>query len=90
MKEFSTLFYYIPFTTDIKEKINQFKENVKLNPIDCSHEFLNSFSSDESFSFWLEYLTSAILDLRDSQVQMLHKCFSHMSKISVERFSSKI
>ena len=82
MKEFSTLFYYLPSTTDREENIDQFKENVKLNPIDSSHEFLNSFPSDELFSFWLEYLTSAILDLRDSQLQMLHTFFSHMSKVS--------
>ena len=82
MKEFSALFYYLPSTTDRKEKINKFKENVKLNLIDSSLEFLDSFSSDELFSFRLEYLTSAILDLRDLQVQMLYKFFSHMSKVS--------
>ena len=39
MKEFSTLFYYLPSTTDREGNIDQFKENVKLNPIDSSMNF---------------------------------------------------
>ena len=50
-EEFSTLFYYLPLTTNRKEKINQSRKNLNLNPIDCSFEFLNLFSSDESFKF---------------------------------------
>ena len=44
-EEFSNLFYYLPSTTDRKEDINQFRGNVNLNPVDCSLEFLNSFSN---------------------------------------------
>ena len=81
-EEFSTLFYYLSSTTDRKEKINQFKETVNLSPIDCSLEFLNLFSSDELFNFWPDYLTSAIPEQRDPQVQTLYKFFSHMAKVS--------
>ena len=45
------MFYYLPLTTNRKEKINQSKKNWNLNSIDCSFEFLNLFSSDESFKF---------------------------------------
>ena len=50
-EESSTLFYYLPSATNRKGKINQFKENVNLNPTDCSLEFIIFFSSDESFNF---------------------------------------
>ena len=36
IEELSGLFFYLPSITDCKEKINQFRENVNLNPIDCS------------------------------------------------------
>ena len=55
---------------------------MNLNPIDCSLEFLNSFSSNESFNFWPDYLTFAIPELRHPQVQMFYKFFSHMAKVS--------
>ena len=40
-EDFSSLFYYLPSTTNRKEKKNQFKDNMSLNPIDCSLKFLN-------------------------------------------------
>ena len=42
-EDFSTLFFYLPSITDRKEKINQFPDNVSLNSVDCSLDFLNSF-----------------------------------------------
>lgn len=44
-KEFSALFYYLPFITDRKEHINQWRNNVNLNPIDCSLQFLRGLST---------------------------------------------
>ena len=38
VKEYSTLFFYLPSTTDRKEKINQFVKNVSIHPIDCQYE----------------------------------------------------
>ena len=40
-EDFSSLFYYLPSTTNRKEKINQFKDNMSLNAINCSLKFLN-------------------------------------------------
>ena len=39
-QEFSTL----PSITDCKENINKWRNNIDLNPIDCSLEFLSGFS----------------------------------------------
>ena len=35
-EEFPGLFYYLPSITDRKEKINQFRDNFNLNPIDAT------------------------------------------------------
>ena len=48
---------------DRKEKINQFSDNVNLNPIDCSLEFLSSFLSDK-----VDFLNSSDAEKRDLQV----------------------
>ena len=58
-EEFSSLFYFLLLITDQKEKINQHKENVNLNPIDCSLDYLNSFSPDKEVSFRPDLLNSA-------------------------------
>ena len=44
-EESSTLYFFLPSITDRSEKINKFRDNVSLNPIDCSLELLNSFSA---------------------------------------------
>ena len=44
-EEFSTLFCYLPSITDCKEDINQWRNIVNLNPIDCSLEFFGGFST---------------------------------------------
>ena len=43
-EESSSLFFFLPSITDRKEKINQFRDNVSLKPIDCSLEFLKFFA----------------------------------------------
>ena len=50
-KESSTLFYFFPLITNQKVKINQHRDNVNLNPIDCSLGYLNSFCPDKEVSF---------------------------------------
>ena len=40
--DFSKLFFYLPSSTDRKEKIDKFRENVQLHPIDCLYDnFVN-------------------------------------------------
>ena len=67
--------------TDRKEKINQFRENVNLNPIDCSLEFLNSFSPDK-VDFQPHPLNSIDLEKRDPQVELLYHFFRQMTETS--------
>ena len=43
-ENFSTLFYYLSSITDIKEEINQHRNNVNLSPVDCLISFIESFS----------------------------------------------
>ena len=43
-EDFSTLFYYLPSITDIKDDINQYRNNVNLSPVDCSISFVESFT----------------------------------------------
>ena len=81
-EEFSSLFYYLPSITNRKEKINQFKDNVSLNPIDCSLECLNFFANDKSFNFRPDLLNSNNPDLRNPQAELLYNFFNHMVKTS--------
>ena len=46
-EDFSTLFYYLPSITDIKDDINQYRNNVNLSPVDCSISFVESFTKQK-------------------------------------------
>ena len=70
-EEFSNLFYYLPSTTGRNEDINQFRGNVNLIPIDCSLEFLSSFSKD-GVKFQPELLSSEVLEIRNLQVEIMY------------------
>ena len=49
--DFSKLFFYLPSSTDRKEKINKFRENVQLPPIDCVYDnFVNIRQSKSLFN----------------------------------------
>ena len=52
------MFCYLPSTTDRKESINQYKDNVQLHPIDCPYEKFSEFSSKKS-NFFPHHLESA-------------------------------
>ena len=38
------MFFFLPSTTDRKEKLNQFFKNVSLHPIDCRYEDFRKYS----------------------------------------------
>ena len=61
--EFSTLFYYLPSTTDRKEKINQFKSNVQLFPLTVEYEDFTNFNKGKR-QFFPQHLDSADTELR--------------------------
>ena len=48
VQEYSTLFFYLPSTTDRKEKINQFVKNVSLYPIDCWYKDFRKYSWNQT------------------------------------------
>ena len=81
-EEFSTVLFYIPSITDWKEKINQHRDNVNLNPIDYSLDYLNSFSPDKEVSFRPDLLNSADVELRSRQVKLLYQFFRNMAETS--------
>ena len=65
---------------DRKEKINHFHDNVNLNPIDCSLEFLNSSANKVDFQYHL--LNSNDVDKRDLQVELLYNFSRQMTETS--------
>ena len=50
-EEFSGVFFYLLSITDRKEKTKQYRDNFNLNPIDCSLDYLSSFSPDKEVRF---------------------------------------
>ena len=78
--EFSNLFFYLPSITDRKEKINQFRDNDSLNPIDCSLDFLNSFSPDSNVTFQPHLLNLNDPEKRDLQAELLYKFFRQLAE----------
>ena len=76
-EQFSGLIYFLPSI-----KINQHKENVNLNLIDCSLDYLNSFSPDKEVSFRPDLLNYAEAELRSPQVEILYQFFRQMAETS--------
>ena len=42
--DYSKIFFYLPSITDRKEKINQYRDQVSLTPIDCKYESFGDFA----------------------------------------------
>ena len=76
----STLCYFLPSITDRKEKINQWRDNVNLTPIDFNIEFIESFSK-KKVKFAPQLLNSNSPERLD-QVDMLYGLFNHMVTVS--------
>ena len=70
-EESSGLFFYLPSITECKEKINQFRENVNLNPID----FL-----PDKVGFKPHLLNYSVAKKRDLQVELLYNFFRQMAE----------
>ena len=82
MKNSLLCFFFLPLITDLEEKINEHRDNVNLNPIDCSLDCLNSFSPDKEVSFRPDLLNSADAELRRPQVELPYQFFRQMAEIS--------
>ena len=80
--EFSNLFFYLLSITDHKEKINQFRDNDSLDPIDCSLDFLNIFSPDSNVTFQPHLLNLNDPEKRDLKAELLYKFFMQLAETS--------
>ena len=67
---------------DRKEKINQFRDNVSVNPIYCSFDFLNSFLSNPEVTFQPRLLNSNDSEKREPQVDLLYSFFRQLAETS--------
>ena len=85
----SSLFYFLPSISDRKEEINQHKNNVSLNPIDITTDFIESFSA-EKVSFKPDLLDSSDEKERKPQTEMLYGLFNHISKVSNQNLERNI
>ena len=47
--DYSTLFFYLPSTTDRSESINQYMDHVSLHPIDCPYESFRHTKTGDDF-----------------------------------------
>ena len=67
----STLFCYLPSTTDRKESVNQYNGNVQLHPIDCAYEkFLN-------------FLVRKVFFILSTLSQLIQKSVKSLEKLSL-------
>ena len=85
----SSLFYFLPSISDRKEEINQHKNNVSLNPIDITTDFIESFSP-EKVSFKPDLLSSSDEKERKPQTEMLYGLFNHIAKVSNQNLERNI
>ena len=79
-EDHSTLCYFTPPITGRKEKINQWRDNVNLMPINFSIEFIESFSKKKSK--FAPHLLNSDSSERLDQVDMLYGLFNHIAKVS--------
>ena len=85
----SSLFYFLPSTSDRKEEINQHKNNVSLFPIDVTLDFIESFSV-ERVSFKPDLLSSSDEKERKPQTEMLYGLFKHIATMSNQNLERNI
>lgn len=79
--EFSTLFCYLPLTTDRKESLNQHKGNVQLHLITCEMTKFEEFSKTNS-DFFLQHLESHDPKERAIAREIMLNFIKHVANIS--------
>ena len=89
IEEQSSLFYYLPSTTDRKESVNKWMGNVNLLPVDFDLNFIESFSPKKE-KFQSDLLNSKNPAKRNPQVEILYKLFKHMAQHSNQNLSRNV
>ena len=79
-KRFSKMFLHLPSTTDGKESINQSRDNVNLNPVNCWIEGFKEFSPSKQdfFPNHLDYKNKK----RNVAVEIMLNVFMHAVGVS--------
>ena len=82
VEECSTLFYYLPSITDRKEELNQYCNNAKLSPVDCSLSFIKIFATKKGENFRPQLLNLTDPEKHNPQVKMLSGLFKETAQYS--------
>ena len=72
--DFLKLLFFLPSTTDQKEKNNKFFHNVNLHPIDCSYEDFSNYSVKNNI-FYPQHLDSRIPNEREAAKEIVLNLF---------------
>ena len=81
MMIFRNYFFYLPSTTDRKEKINKCRENVQLHPIDCLYDDFVKYSPKQE-SFQPQDLDSSDHEKRKVAKEIVLNFFEHAVEVS--------
>ena len=81
VQEHSRMFFFLPSTTDIKEKVNQFFKNLSLHPIDCRHEDFTKYSVTGR-DFYLQDLDSPDMEKRLAAREIVVNLFKDAARVS--------
>ena len=79
--EYSTLFYYLPSTTDRKEKINQFKTNVQLFPLTVQYDEFTDYIKGKK-QFFPQHLDSTNFELRSTAREIVVNYMKQVANFS--------
>ena len=79
--DFSKLFFYLPSTTDRKEKIYKFRDNVQLYPTDCLYDDYAKYSPKQE-SFQPQDLDSSDHEKRKVAKEIVLNFFKHVVEVS--------
>ena len=77
----STLFFYLPSTTDRSHDINHFKENVSLHPIDCPYQDFRWYS-ETGEDFIQTDLELRNLEKQTRAAEIVRKFFKDVTEVS--------
>ena len=85
--KFSKIFFYLPSITDRKEKINQYRDQISLTPVDCKLERFADFSP-EGYSFNPSHLQSSHPEYENSMgvsnTNLIQNVYSLMKKKNIK------
>ena len=79
--DYSTMFYFLPSITDRKEKINQFKSNVQLYPLNVQHSEFSEYNKERK-PFFPQHLESSDSKLRSLARETVVNYMKHIANYS--------